>query len=200
MARRADQALAVPAKPASGLDASRIDPSRLGRAIAMAARLHATQRDRAGAPYILHPLRVMLAVEGEDAQVAAVLHDVVEDCGVFLHDIAMQFGPAVGDAVDALTRRKGESYSDFIERCGKNEIARTVKMKDLDDNCNLSRLLTVTPIDLARVQKYNAAQIRLRAIAIEAATAGETAKQGSTEGESAALQGDRPTTPAIQKG
>lgn len=52
----------------------------LERAIAIAAEAHAGQADKGGAPYILHPLRVMLAMSGDDERIAAVLHDVCEDC------------------------------------------------------------------------------------------------------------------------
>jgi hypothetical protein len=159
----------APQAPA-GLGPAGDDPARLGEAIALAARAHAAQVDKGGKPYILHPLRVMFAVQGhgEDAMVAAVLHDVVEDCGIFLHDIAMQFGEPVAAAVDALTRRDGESYNDFIERCGRNDIAREVKRKDLSDNSDIGRLRKVEASDWARIQKYSRAYDRLSAIAMEA--------------------------------
>jgi len=54
--------------------------STLERAIAIAAEGHAGQLDKAGAPYVLHPLRLMLAVKTLDERIVAVLHDVVEDC------------------------------------------------------------------------------------------------------------------------
>ena len=54
--------------------------STLEKAIAIAAEAHAGATDKAGAPYILHPLRVMLKVKSPDARIVAVLHDVVEDC------------------------------------------------------------------------------------------------------------------------
>ena len=49
------------------------------KALQIAARAHEGQKDKDGQPYILHPLRVMNAVEGEPAKVVAVLHDVIED-------------------------------------------------------------------------------------------------------------------------
>src|SRR5437899_1974881 len=81
--------------------------STLERAIALAARKHEGQLDKAGAPYILHPLRVMLRVESLEQKMVAVLHDVVEDTGTTLLDLAREgFSPSVVRAVEALTRRK----------------------------------------------------------------------------------------------
>ena len=54
--------------------------STLERAVAIAATAHEGQRDKADAPYILHPLRVMLRLTSEAERITAVLHDVVEDC------------------------------------------------------------------------------------------------------------------------
>ncbi len=169
----ADPALAVPATPASGRDASRCDPGdgRLERAIALAARLHAGQVDKAGQPYILHPLRVMLRLDEPERRIAAVLHDTVEDCDITVDAIRYDFGDLVADAVEALTRRKGESYDDFIERCGRNEIARGVKWADLRDNMDMTRLPVVTEADKERRAKYARACDRLTSISMDAATA-----------------------------
>lgn len=145
-------------------------PSLLEIAIEFAVQKHAGQVDKAGEPYILHPLRVMLDVHGEERRIAAVLHDVVEDCGVSTGTIGRLFGDRVADAVDALSRRKGESYAGFIERCGANEIARDVKAADLRDNMDASRLGSLTAADHDRMSKYRGASSRLAEIA-RAATA-----------------------------
>lgn len=143
----------------------------LSDAVAFAARVHLGQIDKAGAPYILHVLRVMLSVRGLDEQVAAVLHDTVEDAGISLDTIRIRFGDVVADAVDALTRRQGETYSDFIERCRENPIARVVKLADVADNMNLERLGREPTIeDAKRHRKYAEADAALRA---HAAIAGE---------------------------
>ena len=84
---------------------------RIAGAIQFAARLHHGQKDKAGAPYILHPLRVMLACKTEDERIVAVLHDTVEDCGACLVTIRHLYGKHIEDAVNALTRREVESYS-----------------------------------------------------------------------------------------
>lgn len=106
----------------------------LDTAIVWAVEAHEGQLDKNGEPYILHPLRVMLAVGPAD-RIVAVLHDVVEDCEkVGLGDILAWFGEDVRAAVDALTRRPDEMYHDFIKRCAENPTARSVKIADIKDN------------------------------------------------------------------
>jgi len=130
--------------------------SNLSLAIRIATEAHDGQEDKGGAPYILHPLRVMMAVEGDRERIAAVLHDVAEDCADWpLSRIREQpFSGAVCAALDALTRRPGEDYWDFIDRCGDDPIARVVKMADLKDNQDLSRIKNPTERDCDRIRKY----------------------------------------------
>ena len=74
------------------------------RAIEIAANSHAGQRDKAGQPYIFHPLRVMFRVNGEHEQMAAVLHDIVEDTAITIDDLAREGFPSeVLRAIAALT-------------------------------------------------------------------------------------------------
>ena len=127
----------------------------LDRAINLAVSAHCGQLDKGGQPYILHPLRVMLACKTDPQRIAAVLHDTVEDGGVELNLIRHWFGQDIADAVDALSRRSGEDYAAFIERCAANDIARTVKLADLRDNMDMSRLGREPTIEDARRQwKY----------------------------------------------
>ncbi len=141
-----------------------MDEGTLEDAIALAASLHKGQVDKAGQRYILHPLRVMLSLDDDRARIAAVLHDTVEDCGLTLETIGTRFGADIAEAVDALTKREGEDYTRFIERCGRNPLARKVKLADIGDNSNLARLAELTPKDLERVEKYRLAAERLRAM------------------------------------
>lgn len=114
--------------------------STLERAIAIAADAHAGQTDKAGAPYILHPLRVMLAVSAA-AKECAVLHDVVEDCPAWTMErlVAEGFSPVMLSAIDAVTKRDGEDYQRYLSRVEVNAIAREVKLADLRDNMDASR-------------------------------------------------------------
>ena len=122
-----------------------------GDAIAFAAQVHDEQVDKCGVPYIFHPLRVMMAVAerlpaNEPAQMAAVLHDVVEDHGV---DLEMhQCLTEVVRLVEIVTRRPQEVYADFITRCGKDPVARIIKVCDRRDN--LSRPL---PPEMAGIHR-----------------------------------------------
>lgn len=139
--------------------------SSLERAIAIAAEAHAGQVDKAGHPYILHPLRVMLHVEGDYAQMAAVLHDVVEDTSVTLDQLVNEgFPQAVVAAVDALTKRPGETKLMAAERAAKNAIARVVKLADNADNMDLSRIPNPTEKDFARLEEYKAVRQLLLAV------------------------------------
>lgn len=138
----------------------------LERAIEIAARAHAGQFDKGGAPYILHPLRVMLRVPPGAAQIVAVLHDVVEDSGgqVTFDSLAREgFAPEVIEALRSVTKIEGEAYADFVARAACNDIGRVVKLADLLENSDLSRIAEPTPKDLARLEKYRAAIAWLQA-------------------------------------
>jgi hypothetical protein len=140
-------------------------------AIALAAVSHKGQTDKGGNPYILHPLRVMAKMDSEQSRVCAVLHDVVEDCNVPLSRIEAMFGPEISEAIDALTRRNGEPYMTFIDRCAANPLAAKVKIADVRDNLDLSRLgRKPTKDDKRRAGKYIAARTRLLTPASPATT------------------------------
>lgn len=130
----------------------------LERAIALAAQAHEGQVDKAGAPYILHPLRVMLAVNGTLPRIVAVLHDVLEDTALTPQALKAQgFSDEVLDALMCVTRRDGESYEAFVQRCAQHPTGRVVKLADLRDNADLSRIPKPGPQDLQRQAKYLAA-------------------------------------------
>jgi (p)ppGpp synthase/HD superfamily hydrolase len=132
-------------------------------AILLAAQAHRGQRDKAGRPYILHPLRVMLALEGEDERIVGVLHDLVEDTGHTLDELlAAGYSEAVLAALDCLTRRDGETYEQFVERIKPNPIARRVKLADLADNLDVRRLPAVGERDAERLNRYLKAWAELR--------------------------------------
>jgi hypothetical protein len=130
----------------------------LERAIAIAAEAHAGQTDKAGAPYILHPLRVMQAQESDEARILGVLHDVVEDTPVTLdHLAAMGASDAVLRGLEAVTRRPDESYEAFVQRAGADPLGRPVKIADLRDNMDLGRIAAPGEQDHARLARYRAA-------------------------------------------
>ena len=139
--------------------------STLERAIAIAAAAHAGQIDKAGAPYVLHPLRMMLRLEDRAAQIAAVLHDVVEDTPWTIADLEREgFAPDVLRAVDALSRRPEEDYEAFVRRAGADPIGWHVKMVDLEDNMNVARIASPTDRDHERLARYARAKQILLAL------------------------------------
>jgi (p)ppGpp synthase/HD superfamily hydrolase len=135
----------------------------LEQAIAFAALCHEGQKDKAGETYILHPLRVMGRLRTLAERRVAVLHDVVEDCGVTLAQLRKLGIPAREvRAVDALTRRHGEPYLAFVARAGEDALARRVKLADLADNMDERRLAKLPPERReALVEKYTAAKALL---------------------------------------
>ena len=135
----------------------------LERAIAIAAAAHAGQVDKGGAPYILHPLKVMLRMTTLEERIVAVLHDVVEDCDISLDDLRKEgFSEEVLTAIQSVTKVPGESFEDFVERAAQNPIGRVVKLADLEENSDLSRIASPSWDDLERVEKYRRAIARLR--------------------------------------
>ncbi|OIP32692.1 MAG: GTP pyrophosphokinase [Deltaproteobacteria bacterium CG2_30_63_29] len=131
-------------------------------AIAIAVEAHRGQKDKAGACYILHPLRVMMTVEGDLERMTAILHDVVEDSELTLVDLARKgVPPAVLEALVLLTKQEAEPYADFIERLAPNGLARAVKIADLEDNMDTRRLDALDDRALERLQRYHAAWRRL---------------------------------------
>ena len=134
----------------------------LSKAIAIAAKAHDGQTDKGGNPYILHPLRVMMNCESEAAKICAVLHDVIEDTGITLEDLKSQgFSDEIIATLDCLTKRNGESYDEFISRVLPNELACHVKLADLTDNMDLTRIQNPGVEDEARIQKYKLAADRI---------------------------------------
>ncbi len=107
-------------------------------AIKLAAQDHGGQVDKAGRPAILHPIRVMIALEqagaSDEAVVAGVLHDLVEDTNWDVEGLEDIFGPEVAEIVDAVTRREDETYVEFIDRAASHPEGRLVKLMDVRDN------------------------------------------------------------------
>lgn len=129
--------------------------STLERAIQIAAAAHAGQVDKAGQTYILHPLRVMLRVAAGNEQMAAVLHDVVEDTSVTLEQLTLEgFPQEVLEAVEALTKRPGESRLQAAARAAAHPVARAVKLADNAENMDLTRITAPTDKDFARLWEY----------------------------------------------
>lgn len=131
----------------------------LAVAITLAAHAHQTQTDRGGKPYILHPIRVMMRLRTDDQELMAIaiLHDSVEDSSgaITLDSLKnLGFSQRIIDGIDALTKRDGESYDDFIARCALNPDAKRIKMEDIKDNSDVTRLKGLRQKDFERLEKY----------------------------------------------
>ena len=137
----------------------------LEKAIGIAVAAHRGQKDRNGAPYILHPLRVMGRVTTTKEKIVAVLHDVVEDTDWTFDDLRQEgFSDEVLAALDRVTKREGEAYEDFVTRSGNQPLARRVKLADLEDNMDVRRLAKVSEEDGKRLERYLTAWNRIKAM------------------------------------
>lgn len=126
----------------------------LDTAKAIAHRHHAGKADKAGRPYIGHVSRVAERVSGDhDAETVAWLHDVVEDTSVELSDLGAEFAPHIVEAVDAITRRVGETPAEYYQRVRGNDLARRVKLADIADNSDPARLADLDSATRERLER-----------------------------------------------
>ena len=143
---------------------------KLGAAIALAAEQFVGKYDKSGEPYILHCLAVMENVKKYDdveLQIAAVLHDIVEDTKITLYDLEHLYGftKRVCDIISKVTFKKGcsdEEYMTQILRICDSQDAIKVKMADLEHNSLILRLKGITEKDQARTKKYHTAYFILK--------------------------------------
>jgi (p)ppGpp synthase/HD superfamily hydrolase len=138
----------------------------LSTAIYIAAKAHEHQLDKGGSAYILHPLRIMtrLAAESVEVQQVAVLHDVLEDSDMITGETlsTLGFSPEVIKSLELLTHAREVSYEDYISKLSSDLMASIVKMEDLKDNSDITRLKGITRKDLQRVEKYHRAYTLLK--------------------------------------
>ena len=128
----------------------------LDRAKAIAISAHEGQVDKAGKPYIEHPMRVMNMGKTVEEKIAGVLHDVVEDSDWTFEMLEKEGIPKdVMNALRCVTKlSEDEDYYHFIERVKTNPLAVKVKLNDLKDNMDITRLGEVAEKDLGRLNKY----------------------------------------------
>ena len=133
------------------------------KAFIVAFKAHRGQKDKGGKPYILHPLKVAFKVRGIESKTVALLHDTVEDTYITLETLKKSGFPRnIILAVDRLTKRKDETYAEYLSRVKHNRLAKDVKIADLQHNSNLKRLKVITKKDIARAEKYSRAIEYLR--------------------------------------
>lgn len=140
------------------------DPEKfLAIAIAIATKAHEGQVDKAGKPYIAHPLKLMAQMDSLESKIVAVLHDAIEDSELTIQDLVKEgFPSSITEAIAAITKLDGESYADYILRVKANPIAIKVKIADLKHNLDLSRIPNPTEQDFQRLAKYQQVLQELR--------------------------------------
>jgi len=133
----------------------------LGKAILIASTVHASQKDKGGNAYILHPIRIMMRLRTTDDELMqiAILHDVVEDSKEWdIEKLAAEgFSYRVLTALDLLTHNSEDSYQDYIKNISTNADAIRVKIEDLRDNSDITRLKGLKEKDFKRMEKYHRA-------------------------------------------
>jgi len=130
----------------------------LYKALMIAVKAHAGQKDKAGVDYIYHPLYVALQMDTVTEKIVGLLHDVVEDSNITLDDLTAEgFDHEVTDAIDLLTHHKEQNYFDYIRQLPSNFIATKIKIADLQHNSDISRLKVITDKDYDRADKYRKA-------------------------------------------
>ena len=135
-----------------------MNKSHATKAHEVAKKAHFGQTDRAGIDYIKHPETVASFVTTDEEKAVAYLHDVIEDTTLTLLDLKKEgFSKNIIEAVDILTKKKGQDYQSYLNLVKTNELARVVKLADLRHNSDLTRLPLITEKDLERNKKYSSA-------------------------------------------
>ena len=136
----------------------------LVKAIQIAVSAHKEQVDKSGQPYILHLIRVMDAGETEQEKICGVLHDLVEDTDWTFEKLENEgFSEKIISALKCVTKQENEDYDVFINRIKANPLAIKVKLNDLRDNMDITRLVYITEKDTERLNKYLKAYQELKA-------------------------------------
>lgn len=133
-------------------------PANIDDALELVAKHFRGIVDKDGEPYVMHCLRVMMGVSDKNAQLVALMHDLVEDTPITLKDLEQRgFSTDVVEAVDLVTHKSQDSYSDYILRIKRNPVAKQVKLSDLRDNASMERVLyreNSTARDTHRIHRY----------------------------------------------
>ena len=143
----------------------------LAQMLHIATSAHHGQFDKGGAPYILHPLKVMHYIKSDDEELMcmALGHDVIEDTSVTYQDLRnSHISERVIDGIRALTKQPGQTYAEYKEGVFANPDAMRVKMADLRHNTDIRRLKGVTEKDVARMAKYHIFYMELKAKLVDA--------------------------------
>ena len=137
---------------------------KLAIAIAITAEVFKDKLDRGGEPYILHCLRVMNNSVGDECtKCAAIMHDIIEDTHYTFKDLTnLGFSDKTIGLLHLLTHNSETPYQEYIKAIAVNKDATQIKLKDLEDNSNISRLKGLYKKDFDRMEKYHTAYTYLK--------------------------------------
>ena len=135
----------------------------LHKAITIACEAHQGQSSINGEPYILHPLRLLIKAKSNEERIIAILHDVIEKTNISLLDLKNKgFDQNIISSIDSLSRRRGESYIEYIERLMQNKISVKIKLLDLADNIKIHSENNGNGIYDAKIIQYKNALKQIR--------------------------------------
>ena len=132
------------------------------KAMKICFETHKEQVDKSGLPYVFHPFHLAEQMDDEYSVVVALLHDVVEDGEISLEELRKEFPNEIVDAISLMTHEANVDYFEYVKMIKKNELARKVKLVDLQHNSDRTRLNEITAKDELRYQKYQKAMEILR--------------------------------------
>ena len=137
---------------------------QLVEAFRLAFEIHGNQRDKSGAPYLFHVMRVAMAMKTDEERAAAILHDAVASAPTLegqielVRKIRMHFGAEFTRTVLRLTRNADEIYMDYIRRLSTDKLAVKVKLADLADDLLEERMAKLSDNEADRLRaKYGPA-------------------------------------------
>ena len=135
----------------------------LHKALIIAYEAHQGQSSINGEPYILHPLRLLIKAKSNEERIIAILHDVIEKTNISLADLKNKgFDQNIISSIDSLSRRRGESYVDYIGRLMQNRISVKIKLLDLADNIKMHSENNDNGIYNVKIHQYKNALKQIR--------------------------------------
>jgi (p)ppGpp synthase/HD superfamily hydrolase len=137
--------------------------NKLALAISITAKAFEEKLDKAGQPYILHCLRVMNATKGDECtKCASVMHDLVEDTDYTFEQLTkLGFSDKTIGLLHLVTHQKNTDYMEYIKAIAVSDEATEIKLADLRDNSDITRLKGLGKKDLDRIEKYHRAYLYL---------------------------------------
>ena len=127
------------------------------KAMVIAYNAHANQFDKAGVPYIFHPIHLAEQMDTEIECIIALLHDVVEDTKVTFEQLEKEFSKEIIEILKLLTHDKETDYMEYVKKIKENPIAKKIKKADITHNADETRLDKITENDILRREKYQKA-------------------------------------------